>query len=314
MGVCARYFARYDLYACAIASESLKLSLEKIMKTSRILFFILGLGIVAQMSYTAFAADQMRTTETLVADSASAVSTNQSYPFTLYIGDNLTGISNPVKSLQFITSGVYTGSGSITFMIDGDGATSRTYTLPNAGSTPTYFELKYKDTTNKINPSSAGSYDYTLNFNPSGVTVYGLNIMMEETHRYKPPTCGGMPVLGDLTSAVFDSTNVGSGAGYNSVLWKGSLGTGGTGKVRFQFAASTASTGPWNYYGGATCGSQDWFESTPDNPIELKGTSCFPAWNNKRYFRYKIRICSDDCVSAGTYTPTVDDVIVNWSP
>ncbi|OGI85868.1 hypothetical protein A3A05_00720 [Candidatus Nomurabacteria bacterium RIFCSPLOWO2_01_FULL_41_12] len=284
------------------------------MKISRILFFIVGLSIVAQMSYIAFAADQMKTTEIVIADSAVAISTNQTYPFTLYIGDNLTGVTAPLKSLQFIASGVYTGNGTIAFMIDGDAATTKTFTLPDVGTTPTYFKIDYKDTTDKINPTSAGSYDYSLNFNPSGVTVYGLGIRMSETHRYKPPTCGGMPIYGDLTSAVFDSTATGNGAGYNSVLWKGTLGTGGTGKVRFQFAASTASAGPWNYYGGATCGALDYFEAAPDTPIELKGTSCFSAWNNKRYFRYKIRICSDDCVAAGTYTPTVDDVIVSWSP
>ena len=32
--------------------------------------------------------------------------------------------------------------------------------------------------------------------------------------------------------------------------------------------------------------------------------------NNKRYFRYKIRINSN---FAQTLTPTVDDVIINWS-
>ncbi|KKS27584.1 MAG: hypothetical protein UU88_C0004G0001, partial [Parcubacteria group bacterium GW2011_GWC1_42_11] len=58
------------------------------MKIIRSLFFILGFGI---MAYSAIAADQVKTTETMVADSDIAVSTNQSYPFTLYIGDDLTG-------------------------------------------------------------------------------------------------------------------------------------------------------------------------------------------------------------------------------
>lgn len=286
-------------------------------KIFRIIFFsitLLGFGIMAQM---VFATDQMKTTVTYIADSDVSISTNQTYPFTLYIGDNLTGVTTPLKSLHYTSSGVYTGSGTITFMIDGDGATTKTYTLPDVGSTPTPFEIDYKDTTNKINPSSAGSYSYSLNFNPSGVTVYGLGIKMTETHRYVPPTCGGMPVLGELTSAVFDSTSSGSSAGYNSIMWKGTLGGAGLneGKVRFQLAASSSPSGPWNYYGGATCGSSDYFDTTgPNSPIELKGPTCLAAWNNKRYFRYKIQICSNDCVSAGTSTPTVDDVIVNWSP
>lgn len=140
---------------------------------------------------------------------------------------------------------------------------------------------------------------------------------MRETHRYKPPTCGGMPVLGDLTSAVFDSTESADGAGYNSVMWKGTLGGPGSneGKVGFQFSASDASTGPWTYIGGDTCASGDWFDApTPSTPVELKGEICQTAWNNKRYFRYRIRICSNDCIGAGTYTPTVNDVVVSWAP
>jgi hypothetical protein len=99
-------------------------------------------------------------------------------------------------------------------------------------------------------------------------------------------------------------------------MWKGSLGGVGLneGKVRFQLAASSASTGPWSYFGGSTCGSSDWFDPlASETPIELKGSSCLSQWNNKRYFKYRIQICSNDCVSAGSNTPTVDDVIVNWS-
>ncbi|HBB44137.1 MAG: hypothetical protein UW27_C0004G0003 [Parcubacteria group bacterium GW2011_GWA1_44_13] len=262
---------------------------------------------------------KVKSTESAIADSASSVSTAQNYPFTLFIGDDLTDVTAPaMKSMSFTTSGVYTGSGTVTFTIDSDGATSKAYTLPNVGSTPTPFEIEYKDPSSKISPTSGGSYGYTLNFTPSGVTIYGLGIKMSETHRYKPPTCGGMPVLGDLTSAVFDSTeSAGHGAGYNSVMWKGTLGGPGSneGKVRFQFSASDASTGPWTYIGGDTCASGDWFDApTPGTPVELKGEACQTAWNNKRYFRYKIRICSNNCTDAGTYTPTVNDVVVSWAP
>ncbi len=267
--------------------------------------------------------EKIKTTETLVANSNVIVSTNQSYLFNLYIGDNLTGVPNPVKSLHFTASGVYTGTGSITFMIDADAGTSKTFTLPNVGATPTPFELDYKDTSGKIAPISAGTYSYTLNFNPSGVTIYGLGIKMTETHRYKPPACGGMPAFGILTSAVFDSTGSADGAGYNSVMWKGTLGGPGSneGKVGFQFSASDSAGGPWTYIGGATCASGDWFDApTPGTPVELVGLLatdaelCRSAWNNKRYFRYKIRICSNNCTDAGTYTPTVEDVVVNWAP
>jgi len=282
------------------------------MKILRTIFFILVFSV---MAHTAFAANQMKTTESEVADSDVSVSANQSYPFVLYIGDDLTGITNPLKSLHFTTSGVYTGSGTVTFMIDGDVATTKAFTLPNVGATPTPFEIDYKDSSNKINPTSTGSYSYSLNFNPSGVTVYGLGVKMTETHQYAPPACG--TIYGILTSAVFDSTSLGTSAGYNSIMWKGLLGGVGfnQGKVRFQFATSSSSTGPWNYYGGSTCGALDWFDSSgPDIPVELTGTSCVLAWNNKRYFRYKVEICSNDCLTSLPSTPTVNDVIVNWSP
>lgn len=139
---------------------------------------------------------------------------------------------------------------------------------------------------------------------------------MKETHRYKPPTCGGAP-YGELISAVFDSTESAEGPGYNSVMWKGVLGGVGQneGKVRFQFATADSPSGPWTYLGGATCGTGDWFDpGAPDVPVELKGTACQAAWNNKRYFRYKIQICSSDCVLSGASTPIVDDVTVSWAP
>jgi hypothetical protein len=63
--------------------------------------------------------------------------------------------------------------------------------------------------------------------------------------------------------------------------------------------------------GGSTCGSSDWYEAVPNTAIEL---NCFNDWNNKRYFKYKLRICADDCISGGTVTPQVDDVVVNFSP
>lgn len=124
---------------------------------------------------------------------------------------------------------------------------------------------------------------------------------------------------GTVTSSVFDSTGSANGGGYHSIYWKGTLGDGGTGRVRFQFAAADATTGPWNFIGGATCQASDWFTpSGPETPVELIGTgasasTCRSAWNNKRYFRYKIQICSDDCVTAGPNTPTVNGVVVGWA-
>ena len=165
--------------------------------------------------------------------------------------------------------------------------------------------------------SNCTGFDTTL-----GSMSSTTNAHVGDTTAYTTKICGtaggGVPNLsisGNLISSVFDSTGSVDGGGYNSVLWKGTLGTGSTGKVRFQFAASDNTTGPWSYIGGGTCAAGDWFDpGAPDTPIELKGATCQTSWNNKRYFRYKIQICSNDCVTAGPNTPTVTDVAVSWAP
>lgn len=127
---------------------------------------------------------------------------------------------------------------------------------------------------------------------------------------------------GSVTSSVFDAA---ASSTFNSILWQGSMGSGNTGKVRFQFAASdcangatnapTCSVGAWTYIGGALCTTGDWFDpGAPNVPIELKGTTCTTTWNNKRYFKYKVQICSNDCNTGGQYTPTVNRIVVSYAP
>lgn len=161
---------------------------------------------------------------------------------------------------------------------------------------------------------TGSGYDTTL-----GSIYSNTNSHVGNTTAYTIKICGtatgasaGVPAKGTLTSSVFDTTANSTSIGYNSIMWKG---TAGTGKVRFQLAASSSATGPWNYYGGSTCGALDWFDTTgPDSPVELKGTSCVSNWNNKRYFRYKVQVCSaSDCTSQGATSPVVNSIIVNWS-
>ena len=259
---------------------------------------------------------KLKTTDTLVTTSSSALSAASSTTITLYIGDNLSGISNPVKSIFLTVSGVYTGGGTLALGLNGNSATTKTFTLPSVAA-PTPFELIYKDPANTINPTSAGSYTYTLNITPSGIIIYDFGASMSETHRYQPPSCGGgYAISGQLTSAIFDTTGTSTGAAYNAFLWKGVMGIGqGPGKVRFQLATSDSTSGPWSFYGGTTCAVGDWFDpGGPNIPIEIKGSNCITQFNNKRYFRYQVQICSLDCVSAGNSTPRVDDLIVNWAP
>lgn len=264
---------------------------------------------------TAGASDQMKSHEFYIGSSDAAVTSAVAVPFSVYIGDNIGAVSQPVKSFFVEVSGIYTGGGSATVDLDSAAGTAQTFVLPNVGATPVPFEFIYRDESNYINPTSAGAYDYTFNFTPMGVTVYALGVKGRESHRYKPPICGGeLAVYGDLISSVFESTGSADGPAYNSISWKGDFGGPGQnqGRVKFQIAASDSSAGPWTFIGGDTCGISDWFgPADPDAPVEIK---CFPSLNNKRYWKYKMRICSDDCILSGSYTPTVTDVNLSWSP
>ncbi|MDO8604623.1 MAG: hypothetical protein Q7K40_04505 [bacterium] len=269
---------------------------------------------------------KVKTTESMIGDSDAPLSVNTEFPFTLFIGDNLSGITPAIKSLRFTASGVYESvtSGTITFMIDNIPATEKTFTLPSTGGVPTPFEIDYKDPVDTINPTSAGSYPHVLNFNPTDITIYGLGIKLEETHKYKPAVCTGLPPTGELSSAVLDTfVTVGAdqGPAYNSIMWKG---TEGTGKVQFQVATSDSDTGPWTFYGssdgGATCNTSSWYDTGtsglgggPGKPVEI-ACSARQSQNNKRYFRYRIQICSADCTASGGASPKVSDVVVNWAP
>lgn len=159
--------------------------------------------------------------------------------------------------------------------------------------------------------TTLGSISSSTNSHVGDPTVYARKICA---------TSSNPPVSGILTSSVFDTGITTGSVGYNSIMWKGTLGGSGqtNGKVRFKFAAETAPTGDnssiWNYF-GVTCNPLAWFETTgPDKPTELP--NC--AWNNHRYFRYQVQICSTaTCLptDVGIYpSPVVNDVIVNWSP
>ena len=105
-----------------------------------------------------------------------------------------------------------------------------------------------------------------------------------------------------LVSSILD-TGISGGAGLNSLLWQGSLGTGGT--VKFQIAFSNSSSGPWTYYGPTS--TSDYYQPNPNVSIAFP-TAGSASPQNMRYIRYKVYLST-----TGT-TPTVNDIIINWSP
>lgn len=111
---------------------------------------------------------------------------------------------------------------------------------------------------------------------------------------------------GTLESAIFDTQTQGI---LNNVLWQGAQPAGTC--VKFQIAVATSSGGPWNYYGPGMISSVYFGGSCPgpNQTIKISGTD--RSWvNNKRYLRYKVTLESDE---AGSQTPTVEDIILNWS-
>lgn len=108
---------------------------------------------------------------------------------------------------------------------------------------------------------------------------------------------------GYLDSSTFDTGMV-SGAQLNSVLWAGSLPVGTA--VRFQFAASNASSGPWTF-SGPDGTSNTYYNTNPAASLKLD----YGLYNNKRYFRYRATLVSN---TSSTISPRVDDIFINWSP
>ena len=112
-----------------------------------------------------------------------------------------------------------------------------------------------------------------------------------------------------LTSAVLDLGGISDGPAYTAVYFNGFIPSGG-GEVDMQIAASALTTGPWTYYGGASCASGGWYKlvrsTTQTNAITSLTdiTNCnrdtSAAFNNKRYIKYIIRLCRDGATDGAT--------------
>jgi hypothetical protein len=126
---------------------------------------------------------------------------------------------------------------------------------------------------------------------------------------------------GSLISSTFN-TGVTSGAAFNYILWRGSRNSG---SVSFQLAASNCANGATDLstcvvnvgWGGTKVSGDGAFvgsdgtSSSRYSPADADIPAKISNINNKGYFRYKIFISTD---AGRTASPTVTDVIVNWSP
>ena len=111
--------------------------------------------------------------------------------------------------------------------------------------------------------------------------------------------------IGTLLSSVFD-TRVPGGAAFNSIMWRGSQPAGTA--VKFQFASTSTLPAILDPIGpGGTSNPTDTYPAARNTPVPLSRL----FHNNHRYFRYKIILQSD---ASRTFSPRVDDIIINWSP
>lgn len=115
----------------------------------------------------------------------------------------------------------------------------------------------------------------------------------------------------DLTSSVFWNSGVSGitgGAKINSIMWQGQKNGG---DVMFQFASCDSSCNPNNIndwiFMGPDGTNTTWYINDSNNPKII----ILNQHNNKEYFRYKVRVVSDQ---TNIYTPVVKDIIINWSP
>lgn len=249
--------------------------------------------------------------------------------FTLEVAQTATCSSGTYSAVPTVSTGHWVVT-STTYISDAAATTNVSGGLTDENTTFVAGQVKTTgNTTGAITLSSSNfteiefSIAATANATPGAsycfrVTNNGSTTNMNYTRYARATVQAGLPATGELTSIVFD-TQVPDGATFNSIMWKG---TEGSGRVKFQLATANSEAGPWNYVGsdGTTCGSSFWYDTGlsgsgggPGKPTEILCAKDYHT--NQRYFRYKIQICSaSDCSSAGSTSPSVDDIVVNWSP
>lgn len=218
-------------------------------------------------------------------------------------------IAGPI-SLDCATSPAGNICGTSNYYVTNDGAG----TLAGYAWNDTYGWISF----NCSNNSGCGSSSYSVSINPSTGDFSGyawndlvgwisfncVDLAICGTSDYKVQTSWRAgSASGYLDSAIIDTGSV-NGAQVNGVSWTG-LKPSGT-DVRIQIATSSSSSGPWNYVGNDGSGSS-YYIFAPGG-----GAALYP-WihGSGRYFRYRIWLVSD---AAQSTSPTVNSVVVRWSP
>mgnify|MGYP001568001642 CR=1 FL=1 len=115
---------------------------------------------------------------------------------------------------------------------------------------------------------------------------------------YIPAVCTGEC---SLISSIFD-TQLAGGASLNTVMWQGTYPAGTS--VKFQFASSNNSAGPWNFTGPGGSSATFYSPSSTNYQKAIDYTEHY----GRRYFRYKIFF-----EISGSSVPRMDDIILGFS-
>lgn len=249
------------------------------------------------------------------------------YTMNYGLNDDLSDITNPITSAYVEVVGMYDTSGSVDIYFNDKAIDGVTHEL-SSPYTYKQVSLLSKDISSLIQNQSGSDFTQNLHISANGLELINASVKFVITYKYKPmkSSCAGFPPKGEFSSNVLD-TRTNNGVVYNSITWRGELGGDlkDTGKVKFQLATAPCSNGAsdypvcsigsWEFIGGKTCSSSDWFESLGSNiPIDLFKTGCSDKFNGKQFYKYKVQICSTDCLEAGKTTPFIDDIFVSWSP
>jgi len=181
--------------------------------------------------------------------------------------------------------------------------------------------------TSSWSPDSATKSDYYENGGSCGIACWTyFRLYQTSGAQTLKVDWVGQPLYLSSTyiiSQTFD-TNAVNGAGYHSIIWKGTKPAGTN--VKIQLATSDCANGKTNppacdsgggwgsssdYYAdnGTTCAVTNYY--TPAPGVSQKLNKCNTQFNNKRYFRYKVILEASPTRDA---IPTVDDISVNWTP
>ncbi len=251
----------------------------------------------------------------------------QTFTINYSLDDDLTAITDPISSAYLEMVGLHSSSTVVDIYFENKSLDGVSHELQNVKKQK-QFTLLSKDVSNLIKVEAGGGYTIDVTIDPNGATLSNVSMKFFITYRYHPASigCGTYPISGTYTSPVLD-TRVTGGVAYNSIAWRGTLSESvpGEGRVRFQLATApcsngstnppTCNLGSWNYIGGSTCSVSDWFEPLGSNiPLDIFSTGCSSLLGGNQYYRYKVELCSKDCVEGGATTPIVDDVYVSWSP